>query len=698
MSRTTGKFNYNETFYDEIDQRFNEWRRSVWEDSLGDVPQESMGQIGPTGWLEVLDVDGNVVVEINGNGMTWAHAETHEDGGSDEISIAGLAGIPTELANHLADALDAHDASAISVVDAGTYYAGSDVEAVLQEIGAGLAGAITDHGALAGLGDDDHPQYATNVEFDDHSARHENGGADEISVAGLSGTLADPQTPSTHATSHQNGGSDEISVAGLSGTLADPQTPTAHAASHKDGGADEVEIADLPTAETDTALVLHPDGTGGVAWGTDATGGGGGGTITVQEADATVSSAIDTIDFGAGFDVTESPAGEANVSIDLLELSAFTDHSARHEDGGADELDIEALATTATDTSYRLAPDGVGGVAFVAGGGGGIAGVDIQENGTPVSTDVDKISFGTGFDVTDDAINTRAIVSIDLSELNHNDLGGRTTATAHPASAVTVADVSGYLAATDVESAIAELHVNTRDHDHSPAGLGSSIDASDIDVLDTAGHFAATDVEAALAEAYDDFEAHLADATDAHDASAISLLDSGGFYTATDVEAAFAELHGGAPILLPSVLGGVPSRPLNLGAANRTILVPIYVPDLCTVTGVRYAVTAQSGNICVSVYNRSFARLATSGTVGCPATNPRADTNFSSSAVLTKGWYYVGLSASSTSATFGAAHDSTVGGGMAGQYSNTFPAPDPFTSSGETSNAPILFLRTASSP
>lgn len=104
----------------------------------------------------------------------------------------------------------------------------------------------------------------TEAEFDDHSARHENGGADEISVAGLSGTLADAQTaaahdlagaqhnadtlanlntkisdatlddsgdprdPNAHATSHQNGGGDEISVAGLSGLLGDSQTPLAH--------------------------------------------------------------------------------------------------------------------------------------------------------------------------------------------------------------------------------------------------------------------------------------------------------------------------------------------------------------------------------------------------------------------------------------------------------------------------------------
>jgi hypothetical protein len=46
--------------------------------------------------------------------------------------------------------------------------------------------------------------------IDDHSARHENGGADEISVAGLSGELADAQTPKAHKSSHAAGGSDAL--------------------------------------------------------------------------------------------------------------------------------------------------------------------------------------------------------------------------------------------------------------------------------------------------------------------------------------------------------------------------------------------------------------------------------------------------------------------------------------------------------
>ena len=90
-----------------------------------------------------------------------------------------------------------------------------------------------------------------------HASTHENGGSDEISVAGLSGVLADAQTAAAHAASHQNGGADEISVAGLSGLLADSQTALAHAASHQNGGSDEIAVdglsgvlADAQTANT----------------------------------------------------------------------------------------------------------------------------------------------------------------------------------------------------------------------------------------------------------------------------------------------------------------------------------------------------------------------------------------------------------------------------------------------------------------
>ena len=46
----------------------------------------------------------------------------------------------TTASDHIADAADAHDASAISIVDAGAYFTGTDVEAALQELGAGGGG------------------------------------------------------------------------------------------------------------------------------------------------------------------------------------------------------------------------------------------------------------------------------------------------------------------------------------------------------------------------------------------------------------------------------------------------------------------------------------------------------------------------------------------------------------------------------
>jgi hypothetical protein len=58
---------------------------------------------------------------------------------------------------------------------------------------------------------------------------------------------ASPATwpPTAHASAHQNSGGDEISVAGLSGELADAQPPKTHATSHKSGGGDALKLNEL---------------------------------------------------------------------------------------------------------------------------------------------------------------------------------------------------------------------------------------------------------------------------------------------------------------------------------------------------------------------------------------------------------------------------------------------------------------------
>jgi hypothetical protein len=45
----------------------------------------------------------------------------------------------------------------------------------------------------------------------------------------------------------------------------------------------------------------------------------GGGAIAIEESDVQVVAAASVIDFGTGFDVTENPAGEANIALDLTE-------------------------------------------------------------------------------------------------------------------------------------------------------------------------------------------------------------------------------------------------------------------------------------------------------------------------------------------------------------------------------------------
>ena len=83
--------------------------------------------------------------------------------------------------------------------------------------------------------------------------------------------LMTSRTPESHAASHQNGGADEIGVAGLSGVLADAQNPTSHATSHQHGGTDEVAVAvaaanAIPKAAADAMLAApwHRPFVGGI--------------------------------------------------------------------------------------------------------------------------------------------------------------------------------------------------------------------------------------------------------------------------------------------------------------------------------------------------------------------------------------------------------------------------------------------------
>ena len=164
----------------------------------------------------------------------------------------------------------------------------------MARVGAGTA--VSDHGGLTGLADDDHVQYAladgTRGSFDAAGAAasvqtnlttHEgltttaHGGI----VSSTDSRLTDARTPTSHAASHGAAGSDPVTVAssqvtGLGGAaalnvgttagtvaagddsrLSDARTPTAHAASHQDGGSDELALAgsQITTGTVDAARV-----------------------------------------------------------------------------------------------------------------------------------------------------------------------------------------------------------------------------------------------------------------------------------------------------------------------------------------------------------------------------------------------------------------------------------------------------------
>lgn len=72
------------------------------------------------------------------------HSARHENGGADEISIAGLDGTSVELQAHLSDSSAAHAASAVSADSTTLIGTGTDVQAVLEELDNGIADHLAD--------------------------------------------------------------------------------------------------------------------------------------------------------------------------------------------------------------------------------------------------------------------------------------------------------------------------------------------------------------------------------------------------------------------------------------------------------------------------------------------------------------------------------------------------------------------------
>lgn len=247
-----------------------------------------------------------------------AHADTHENGGGDEISVTGLSGLLADPQDPTAHHLDHENGG------------GDEIDLT------GLSGLLAD------------PQIPLA-----HKTLHQDGGADEISVTGLSGLLADAQTPLAHKTSHENAGGDEISVSGLSGVLGDKQDADkiqGHTVDETAIGNDKV----LVYKTSGTKFVYESKGTPGIHALSHQYGGG-------DEIDVTALSGLlaDLQDAGwiQGHIIDEAALGNDKILVYKTSGDKFVyeakgtpaGHAASHQDGGGDEIDLTDLSGEPAD-------------------------------------------------------------------------------------------------------------------------------------------------------------------------------------------------------------------------------------------------------------------------------------------------------------------------------------------------------------
>lgn len=319
---------------------------------------------GPT-TLTIGDIaDGELLVRSGSTitsqapGAPGSHASTHQDGGGDEISVAGLSGV-------LADGQKA--------AELGTTGASVNVDSAAPPSNGQV---LTATGATTATWQDPSGGGGS------HASTHEDGGADEISVAGLSGVLVDAQKADTIITTDPA----TLTVATIadgevlvrSGTTITSQAagaPSAHASSHADGGADELTVQDLGSGVAASGKVLETDGSGG--WSLIDTPSGSSSAVAAAGGDylyATLSAnytATLVVDDPVPFDTTDTSRGElsidANGRVSGLKAGRtyYVNSGARASDGrvsvglydvtASSYLGTDALSTDLTPSQASLA-------------------------------------------------------------------------------------------------------------------------------------------------------------------------------------------------------------------------------------------------------------------------------------------------------------------------------------------------------
>jgi len=151
--------------------------------------------------------------------------------------------------------------------------------------------------------------------------------------------------PNSHAPSHQNGGTDEISVAGLSGLLADAQNPLSHAPSHKHGGSDEVATATPAANAIPKALST---GKLAISWTSLA---------QVSTSGPTFSPNLNTLLF---VDTTSNPvtvnlaAGHVAGDMMIIKMDSVATNSITIDPNGAEDIDGQSTLVLAVNYEWAV--------------------------------------------------------------------------------------------------------------------------------------------------------------------------------------------------------------------------------------------------------------------------------------------------------------------------------------------------------
>lgn len=197
---------------------------------------------------------------------------------------------------------------------------------------------------------------ATLAQLLSHVTRHEQGGDDELDVGGLSGDLADPQTPKSHANERhtenfipdtEKGDTNGVATLDGNGVLTSGQVP-------------DLAITEVFTVATENDLTNLTDVQIGDV-----------GIVSDADPDTNNSYILtgdpSSLDNWSALQTPVSPVQSVNgetgdvvlgaADVNAPTVTAFNSHAARHEQGGADEISVEGLSGDLADEQDPKAHD-----------------------------------------------------------------------------------------------------------------------------------------------------------------------------------------------------------------------------------------------------------------------------------------------------------------------------------------------------